>query len=345
MGLQRFMPKGIREIPYPSADMIQRWSSKDWSGEIRLENELGNWVFNPPINVSQLDGLIEIINTTVNTALEDFTEFPEAPIDGKQYARKDAAWTEVTASGGVLEDDVVITNTSLGLTTPTTVVAGTSYESLFRTILEVYQTSVLSTFSVNLTPAASVYEVGQSVTLGNAVFTYTNDSDGNPPKDFVVTGTGFTGTYQASPIASDASSSQFATVSTKSWTLAAKNAKDANTNTLSFSRSSQWKMFFGAGTSFSIAAMQQSKLNANQSTTWTATADNNSAANYTYIAYSSAYADLSSIILKGAAPVLGAFTKQTDVSYTNAYGITQTYKVYKSNATGAFAASDTLTIS
>jgi len=42
---------------------------------------------------------------------------PEAPIDGKQYARKDADWAEVAASGGTVEsvtstdNHIVVDNT------------------------------------------------------------------------------------------------------------------------------------------------------------------------------------------------------------------------------------------
>jgi len=58
---------------------------------------------------------------------------------------------------------------------------------------------------------------------------------------------------------------------------------------------------------------------------------------YTYYVYAAAAGNLTSIILDGAAPVLGAFTKQSvDVSGTNSYGATVTYRVYRSNATNAF---------
>lgn len=58
--------------------------------------------------------------------------------------------------------------------------------------------------------------------------------------------------------------------------------------------------------------------------------------NYTYYAYNASSGDLTSIILDGAAPVLGAFTKQGDLSGTNAFGANVTYRVYRSNATNAF---------
>jgi len=60
------------------------------------------------------------------------------------------------------------------------------------------------------------------------------------------------------------------------------------------------------------------------------------AGNFTYYSYRAADGDLSSIIQDGAAPVLGAFTKLSDVAGTNSYGASATYRVYKSNSTAAF---------
>ena len=345
MAQPRFMNKGITEITYASDDILQRFTAKDFTGEIRVRNEDGSWGFDPPIAATELSGLTEIIQDIV-----DNTEtFPEAPIDGKQYARQNADWYEVAIPdvNTTIDSAITATITVGGITAGTVKSAGTEMEQILRDILSPYQTSTLSTFTVQLTPTASLYEVGQQVMLGNAVFTYTNDSNSVPPKNFIVTGTGFAGTYQSSPIASDGSTQQYVSASTRTWTLSAQNANNVATNTLTFSRSAQWRMFFGAlstGT-ITISSLQQSKLNANQATTWTSTSDNTNGSNYTYITYSAAYPDLTSIVLNGAAPVLGAFTKQADISYTNSFGITQTYKVYRSNATGAFASGDTLTIS
>lgn len=58
--------------------------------------------------------------------------------------------------------------------------------------------------------------------------------------------------------------------------------------------------------------------------------------NYTYYCYASSAADLTNVIQNGSLPVLGAFTKLSNVTGTNSFGATVTYKVYKSNATQAF---------
>ncbi len=60
------------------------------------------------------------------------------------------------------------------------------------------------------------------------------------------------------------------------------------------------------------------------------------AGNYTYYCYQAAAGDLTSIIQDGAAPVIGAFTKLSNVTGLNTYGANVTYIVYRSNATNAF---------
>lgn len=66
--------------------------------------------------------------------------------------------------------------------------------------------------------------------------------------------------------------------------------------------------------------------------------------NYLYYAYDARHGDLTSIILDGAAPVLGSFRKLGDVVTTNATGASVTLRVYRSNATNAFT-SNTLAFS
>lgn len=61
-----------------------------------------------------------------------------------------------------------------------------------------------------------------------------------------------------------------------------------------------------------------------------------SASQYTYYVYAASAGDLANVILDGTTPILGAFTKLTDVSGTNLNGANVTYRVYRSNAQGAF---------
>ena len=57
---------------------------------------------------------------------------------------------------------------------------------------------------------------------------------------------------------------------------------------------------------------------------------------YTYYVYAASDGDLNNVILDGTTPILGAFTKLTDVTGNNLNGATVTYRVYRSNAQGAF---------
>ncbi len=66
--------------------------------------------------------------------------------------------------------------------------------------------------------------------------------------------------------------------------------------------------------------------------------------NYTYYAYPSTYNDITSIIKNGVNQDFGAWSKLSDVSVTNSYGETLTYKVYRTNATGAYGATDCISI-
>ena len=60
------------------------------------------------------------------------------------------------------------------------------------------------------------------------------------------------------------------------------------------------------------------------------------ASEYTYVSYPASFGDLTSVILDGASPVLGAFTKLSNVSVTNYYGEVVSNIVYRTNAVGAF---------
>jgi hypothetical protein len=58
--------------------------------------------------------------------------------------------------------------------------------------------------------------------------------------------------------------------------------------------------------------------------------------NYTFISYPASFGDLTNVIMDGSSPVLGSFTKLTNVSVINFYGETVSNIIYKSNAPEAF---------
>ena len=105
---------------------------------------------------------------------------------------------------------------------------------------------------------------------------------------------------------------------------------------------------FYAATGSSAANVVDTALNTGKSWTVSCTSANNNGSNYTYIIYPSSYGNLSGVVQDGATPVLGAFlsgTSPIDVTILNQYGRTQTIRIYRSNAFGAFSDGTSLAIS
>lgn len=65
---------------------------------------------------------------------------------------------------------------------------------------------------------------------------------------------------------------------------------------------------------------------------------------YTYIIYESTFANITTIIMNGATPVLGAFTQESNLTIVNEAQFSILYKVYRTNITQAFTGA-TLVIS
>ena len=71
---------------------------------------------------------------------------------------------------------------------------------------------------------------------------------------------------------------------------------------------------------------------------------NTPVSNYTYYAYPSTYADITSIIKNGIGQDFGAWSQLSQVSVTNVHGETLNYKVWKTNASFAYNATDDIVI-
>lgn len=73
--------KGIKTIPYPSNDIIQRWASKERAGEMRLKDENGRWDFNPLLQVSDIENLentiIELSSNNLETLQDRILNYDE----------------------------------------------------------------------------------------------------------------------------------------------------------------------------------------------------------------------------------------------------------------------------
>lgn len=256
----------------------------------------------------------------------------------------------------VLSSELTATRTVGGVSSGDVYPNGTSFSQILRDILAPYNPPSFTGLTVSLTPTSSYYEVGEAVTVGDATFSYSNDSEGNPPQNMYLSGSGFNKAVTTSPVTHDPASVQNNTATSTTWTLSGED-KDGNPiSNRNFSKTWRYRYYFGASSTeltagstdaaaeAVIESLQQSALLSSRSTTWTAGSHNNTAGNYTYIAYKQSFGDITTIIQNGALPVLGAFTKLGDFTTTNAYGVTVVYRLYKSNADNAFSNGTTLNV-
>ena len=215
--------------------------------------------------------------------------------------------------------------------------------------------------------STSVRDVGVSFTCDNATFTAGVDSpNGDYPQSASLSCTGADiGSFSENgPDNVQASNTiTFSTTRTiqktsygsVSFSVSTDSRNSGDTQTTSISFSWQWRNYLAASsTIISSDSTLQNVINndlvanafdTNKSWNPTCGAANNTAGNYTYVIYPASYGDLNNIIQDGATPVLTAFTKLGDFSADNSEGITQSWRVYKSNADQAFASGTALAIS
>ena len=150
----RTFPKGIKEIRVFDDNISLRFTSRDRTGYITLNNTTGKFDIIPGIgvdapvtSVNTMTGDVIITAADLNASIighthtkseiTDFTHahtkadisdfghthtksqitdlgaiLPEAPLDGKQYARKNANWEEVTSTASSTGTNLSITRTS-----------------------------------------------------------------------------------------------------------------------------------------------------------------------------------------------------------------------------------------
>ena len=150
----RTFPKGIKEIRVFDDNISLRFTSRDRTGYITLNNATGKFDIIPGIgvdapvtSVNAMTGDVVITAADLNAALighshlkseitdfththtkDDITDFghthtksqitdlgtilPEAPLDGKQYARKNATWEEVVSTAPSAGTNLSSTRTS-----------------------------------------------------------------------------------------------------------------------------------------------------------------------------------------------------------------------------------------
>ena len=116
---------------------------------------------------------------------------------------------------------------------------------------------------------------------------------------------------------------------------------DGESNTFSSTRTVtfRYRSYFGFNTngtlnSASVIGLGNSIFDTDRARNVTGVTATNGA--FTYYAYPASFGDLTSIIMDGAAPILGAFNKTT-LNVTNNFNVTEQYNIYRSNATNAFS--------
>jgi hypothetical protein len=276
-----------------------------------------------------------------------------------------------TSSFATLTQTLVSNQNVGGISSGDTFTAGSSIEALLRDMLISYIEPVISNLFIKLggsNISTAVRDVGNPFTCNSASFTATVDSpDGNYPVSASITSSGADiGTQQIYLSNTVSGTNNFSLGSTLTinkassagsvlFTVNTKSQTTVDTQSTSTSFAFYWRNYLAASsTIITNDSTAQTVIDSGTVTStlttsksWTATCDSNNAnlSNYTYIIYPATYGDLSNVIQNGSLPVLTAFTKLGDYTIANAYSSSTSFRVYKSNQPGAFAAGVTLTIS
>jgi hypothetical protein len=283
-----------------------------------------------------------------------------------------------TTSKWINEDPKDILNSTLltnqtvgGVASGASYPTGTPLETIVRNILVTYIPPSFNTLRARngtTTLGTGTYEIGTTFTVNNFTATIVADNpNGNPPTNGTISVSGAqagngniqtgltltTGTYTSPTFT--ATNYTRNTNGSVTFTISGLDANSVlRSVTQSYSFQS-YNYFGGASTLVNSDATatsvrntiqsQRKAFDTNRAWSTTGTTQTNDPANFTYIMYPASYGDLTSVLL-GATPVLGAFTKIGDFNILTENGnVTVSYRVYKSNATGAFANGASLTIS
>lgn len=319
-----------------------------------------NLIYKLGVTAADLPHNTKIVNgPAVAETLPDvdgYTKLFRLPTGKTAGPGNNSEWLAVGESSSELSASNVTPTISVGgVPSGVPIAAGTSIAEVLNQMLTPYQQPSLD--SLVLSPSTAVLEVGEQFTPTSVTVNFSLDSDGNPPANASVSGTGFDSVYSltSSPqvVNADGTPITVSTMSSRSWTVSAEDKNAASLTTKSDSVSWRWMHKFGAvptvvSDAFSAQsvydALQLSALTAGKSRNVTATTANNNASNYTYIVYSASYGDLSGIVQDGAIPVLDAFEKLGDFTITNAQGVSESHRFYKTTALGAFSSGTNLAI-
>lgn len=275
------------------------------------------------------------------------------------------------AGGGELEDPLLANQTVGGVSAGQSYAAGTLLETIIRNILVTYIAPSFNTLRARLgssTVSYDVYEIGTLFNVNNFQVEVVGDNpDGDPPSSGSISvsgaqsgnGTILSGlTLTVGTYTSPTFATTNYTRNTNGYVSFVISGIDANGSTVSTGQSYSFQSYnyFGGSpvnvtndaTATAVRAdieIQRKQLDTGRGWSTTGTPQTNDPSNYTYIIYPASYGDLTNVLL-GATPVLGAFTKIGDFNLLTENGnVTVSYRVYRSNATGAFSDGASITIS
>lgn len=278
---------------------------------------------------------------------------------------------DVTVNSEELLGSTILTNQTVGgVASGSSYPAGTPLETVVRNILVTYIPPSFNTLRARnntTTLSTSTYEIGTTFTVNNFTVNIVADNpNGNPPTSGITSVSGAqagngniqtgltltTGAY-TSPTFTAANYTRNTNGSVV-FTISGLDANSVSRNTTQSYSFQSYNYFGGASTVVNSDATatsvrntiqsQRKALDTDRAWSTTGTTQTNDPANFTYIMYPASYGDLTSVLL-GATFVLGAFAKIGDFNILTENGnVTVSYRVYKSNATGAFANDASLTI-
>ena len=314
--------------------------------------------------------------------LEDLDDIP-APVNNRflKYSSDTYSWEEASGGSSAIQTAINITNSDAAfshMTTPITV--GTEIEAVLRNMLEKYNVTSISITNVsralqNTTSAGSGYGSfandtnGETVEIGRGVriqgFNYNiadNTQTGDTSVVFRENGSavesGFADDNAAKTLTSTIER-DLTVQSTRNYSvLAVDNGSGSSVDITSGNITFNWyyRVRVGSSTTTAIAddAAAQTlwgtltapldSLRAQGDFTATADAGMDTQGNFTWIAYPSAWGAPNQILLNNATDVLSDFEAVVEKDITNDYGVTTTYRFYRSRFDDAFASGQTIKI-
>jgi len=252
--------------------------------------------------------------------------------------------------------DIIPTLTVGGYTEGSVVPAGTSFQAAFEQLVAPYIKPTFKIFAIN--PGDTI-EIGTQITLSNAYVEWNRDSTGKSPKSIEIVGTGFNTVTEPNEVdgnitvVSDNSTIIKTSYGSETWTLKGIDRKDnvmpQKTDTVRW----YYRAKLGASninvvdtsTAQTVYdAAQKSVLTNRRAVDLITPTESDLSDHYTYIMYYAVLGDITKILADNAETITGAFFKVGDFTINNSVGHSVSIRVYRTNATKAFAGGITLNI-